>query len=101
MIGCVESKTRNHIILEAWFVKCRFNINALLTVLLIDRSQPSINPTPTIEIGANFRFSVINSGVDWTGMTHSIDEPIMIDIIAIITIGVAVEGFSVELNNGK
>jgi hypothetical protein len=67
----------------------------------VHRSQPIISPALTIIIGINFRFNLINNGADWIGIAHSIDEPIMIDIVDIATIGVAVESFSLELNNGR
>jgi hypothetical protein len=76
-------------------------MRAELLVLLIDRSQPIINPIVTIIMGISFRLNTINSGVDWIGMAHSIDEPIIIDIIDIIIIGATVEGFSLDVNKGK
>lgn len=63
--------------------------------------NPVANPNITMIKGISFNIVDMNKGISWTGITHRIEEPIEIDISAIITIGVVVEGLSLEWNKGK
>lgn len=63
--------------------------------------NPVANPNATMAKGVSFSVVHINKGISWVGITHKIEEPIEIDISAIITIGVVVEGLSLEWNKGR
>lgn len=101
MIGCVESKTRNHIIDEAWFVRCILNKQAGLVVVFRDKNHPDMIPRITMVIGTSFSVKNMNIGTDCGGITHNIDEPIIIDIVDITIIGITVVVASHEVNSGK
>lgn len=74
---------------------------AALVVLFKDNNQPDITPRATMVMGISFSLKSINMGTDCGGIIHSIDEPIMIDIVDIDIIGVTVVKVSHELNSGR
>jgi hypothetical protein len=78
-----------------------FNMWAVLVVLFKDNNQPDIIPRVTMVTGISFNLKNINMGIDCGDIIHSIDEPIMIDIVDINIIGVTVVRVSYELNNGR